>query len=122
MRLATRPPPATWRMRSGLTLLRSPSPSSSSTSTGRGTFPNTTGSTGRSRAARVLETTPVDWSRALAVHRQQAASGAGHQRSVRLVDLIIAAVAERAGLAVVHIDEDYERITAITGQATRRLP
>jgi predicted nucleic acid-binding protein len=75
----------------------------------------------RLRAARVLETTPPDWTRALAVHRQLAASGASHQRSVRLVDLIVAAVAERAGLRLVHIDEDYERIATITGQPTRSL-
>ena len=75
----------------------------------------------RLRAAHVLETTPADWRRALAVHRSLAALGAGHQRSVRLVDLIVAAVAERAGYPVVHVDEDYERIASITGQATRRL-
>ena len=75
----------------------------------------------RLRAARVLETTPADWGRALGVHRSLAALGAGHQRSVRLVDLIIAAVAERLGHAVVHVDEDYERIASITGQPTRRL-
>ena len=75
----------------------------------------------RLRAAHVLETTPADWRRALAVHRSLAALGPGHQRSVRLVDLIIAAVAERVGYAVVHVDEDYERIASITGQPTRRL-
>jgi predicted nucleic acid-binding protein len=71
------------------------------------------------RAARLIRTTPEDWDRALAVHRRLAASGAGHQRSVRLVDLIVAAAAERNGLAVVHYDEDYDRIAAITGQPTR---
>lgn len=75
----------------------------------------------RLRAARVLDTTPADWRRALEVHRRLAASGAGHQRSVRLVDLIVAAVAEGAGYAIVHVDEDYERIATLTNQATRRL-
>ena len=75
----------------------------------------------RLRAAQVLDTTPTDWHRALAVHRSLAALGPGHQRSVRLVDLIVAAVAERFGYPVVHVDEDYERIASITGQATRRL-
>ena len=75
----------------------------------------------RLRAARVIDTTPADWRRAMEVHRRLAASGAGHQRSVRLVDLIVAAVAENGGLPVVHIDEDYERIAALTGQRTRRL-
>lgn len=75
----------------------------------------------RLRAAHVLETTTADWRRALEVHRSLAALGAGHQRSVRLVDLIIAAVAERLGHPIVHLDEDYDRIASITGQPTRRL-
>ena len=70
-------------------------------------------------AARVLSTTPDDWLRALAVHRLLAQSGPGHQRSVRLVDLIVAAVAERHGYPVAHFDQDYERIASLTGQATR---
>lgn len=72
-------------------------------------------------AFRQLTTMPADWERALEVHHRLAALGAGHQRSVQLVDLIIAATAERARLPIVHVDEDYERISAITGQATRRL-
>ncbi len=71
------------------------------------------------RAAHVVRTTPADWDRALAVHRALAAKGPGHQRSVRLPDLIIAAAAERHALPVVHYDEDYDRIAAITGQPTR---
>jgi predicted nucleic acid-binding protein len=75
----------------------------------------------RLRAARLLETTPADWKRALEVHRRLAASGAGHQRSVSLVDLIVAAVAEHARCAIVHFDDDYERIAALTRQPTRPL-
>ena len=70
------------------------------------------------RAARMVETTPADWQQALSVHRELARRP-GHQRSVRLPDLIIAAVATREGLQVVHYDADYDRIAAITGQATR---
>ena len=73
-------------------------------------------------ALRQVPTTPADWQRALDVHRRLAANGAGHQRSVQLLDLLIAAVAERAGYAVVHVDSDYERIATITGQPTRQLP
>jgi predicted nucleic acid-binding protein len=73
------------------------------------------------RATSVLETGPAAWRRALEVHRLLAQSGAGHQRSVRLVDLVIAAVAESNALPLVHIDQDYERIAALTGQPTRRL-
>ena len=71
------------------------------------------------RATHVITTTVDDWARALEVHRALASSGAGHQRSVRLPDLIIAAAAERHGLPIVHYDEDYDRIAAITHQAAR---
>ncbi|HEX4804436.1 MAG TPA: PIN domain nuclease [Conexibacter sp.] len=37
-------------------------------------------------------------------------------RGVSLPDLIIAACAEGAGLAVLHYDADYERIAEVTGQ------
>ena len=33
-------------------------------------------------------------------------------------DLLIAAVAERAGLSVLYYDEDFDRIAAVTGQPT----
>ena len=71
------------------------------------------------RATHVLDTAAADWSRALDVHRTLAASGPGHQRSVRLIDLVIAAAAERHALPIVHYDEDYDRIAEITGQPTR---
>jgi predicted nucleic acid-binding protein len=38
-------------------------------------------------------------------------------RAVPLPDLLIAACAERAGLAVLHYDADFERIAELTGQA-----
>jgi predicted nucleic acid-binding protein len=68
---------------------------------------------------RWLETVPADWRRAREVHRGLAAQGSGHQRSVRIPDLLIAAVGERSGLPVVHYDEDYDRIASITRQQTR---
>jgi predicted nucleic acid-binding protein len=71
------------------------------------------------RAARLIETRPSDWQQALNVHRELARSGPGHQRSVRLPDLIIAAVGAREHLPIVHYDADYDRIAAITGQPTR---
>lgn len=61
----------------------------------------------------------ADWDRVLAVHRRLAESGAGHQRSVSLPDLVIAAVAERNGAELVHYDADYDRIAAVTGQPAR---
>ena len=66
-----------------------------------------------------IATEPADWARAREAHRRLAERGHGEQRSFRIPDLIIAAVAERSGLAVLHYDEDYDRIAAITGQATR---
>lgn len=40
----------------------------------------------------------------------------GQHRAVSLPDLLIAAVAERSGLVVVHYDSDYDAIAAVTGQ------
>jgi predicted nucleic acid-binding protein len=68
---------------------------------------------------RRVETVPADWRRAREVHRRLAGQGAGHQRSVRIPDLLIAAVGERSGVPVAHYDEDYDRIRAVTGQPTR---
>ena len=65
-----------------------------------------------------VATEPVDWRRAIEVQRALAWQTGGGQRSVKVPDLLIAAVAERAGLRLVHYDEDYDRIAAITGQPT----
>lgn len=56
------------------------------------------------------------WQRALEVYEQLAQQGGLHHRSVRHPDLLIAAAAEAAGIPVLHYDEDYDRIAAITGQ------
>ena len=71
------------------------------------------------RAVRLLSTTPDDWRRALEVHRLLAESGSSHQRSVRLVDLIVAAVGERHHYPIAHVDRDYDRIAGLTGQPVR---
>lgn len=71
------------------------------------------------RAARMLGATSEDWARALDVHAALARTGAGHQRRVRIPDLVIGAVAERNEVPLLHYDEDYDRIAAITGQPTR---
>lgn len=54
--------------------------------------------------------------RALAVQRVLSEQGGLHHRSVKLVDLLIAAAAELAGATVWHYDEDYDRVAGITGQ------
>ncbi len=64
---------------------------------------------------------PSEWQRAIDVYGQLADSEGAHQRSVKHPDLLIAAAAESAGIALVHYDEDYERIAAVTGQPHRRL-
>jgi predicted nucleic acid-binding protein len=58
------------------------------------------------------------WERALDVNGQMARQGGLHHRQVRHPDLLIAAAAELAGVPVLHYDEDYDRIAAVTGQAT----
>ena len=63
----------------------------------------------------------VQWERALDVYEQLAATGGKHQRSVKHPDLLIASAAESAGLAVLHYDEDFDRIATVTGQQTRWL-
>lgn len=63
----------------------------------------------------------AQWERALDVYEKLAAKGGKHQRSVKHPDLLIATAAESAGLAVLHYDEDFDRIAAVTGQPTRWL-
>jgi predicted nucleic acid-binding protein len=58
------------------------------------------------------------WSRAIKVYRELAHQGGAHQRSVGHGDLLIAAAAETAGVELLHYDEDFDRIAAITGQPT----
>ena len=60
-----------------------------------------------------------EWARAIDIYRALAHQGGAHQRSVGHSDLLIAAAAESAGVELLHYDEDFERIAAITGQPTR---
>jgi predicted nucleic acid-binding protein len=45
----------------------------------------------------------------------------GQHRGPSIPDLIIAATAELSGLTILHVDKDFDTITAITGQPTTRL-
>jgi predicted nucleic acid-binding protein len=45
----------------------------------------------------------------------------GHHRAPSVPDLLIAAIAERAGLVVLHQDKDFDLIAGVTGQRTERL-
>lgn len=66
-----------------------------------------------------LPTTPGGhrvWQRAIQVQAMLASQGGLHHRSVKIPDLIVAASAEAAGDVVLHYDEDFDRVAAITGQ------
>lgn len=63
-----------------------------------------------------LATEDSDWRRALDVQQQLWADG--KMRAVPLPDLLIAAVAERHRVTVLHYDAYYDHIAAITGQPT----
>ncbi len=56
--------------------------------------------------------------RALEVQRLLAHKAGLHHRSVKIPDLLVAATAELASLTVLHYDEDYERVSAVTAQST----
>ena len=58
-----------------------------------------------------------DWRRAIDVQGELWRNG--QARTVPLPDLLIAAVAERHHVTVLHYDEDYDRITAVTNQPTQ---
>jgi predicted nucleic acid-binding protein len=63
----------------------------------------------------------AQWDRALQVYGRLAEQGGMHHRSVKHPDLLIAAAAEAAGAEILHYDEDYDRIAAITGQPVQWL-
>jgi predicted nucleic acid-binding protein len=73
---------------------------------------------GRLSALHVTPSGPDVWPRAIEVQRRLAHVGGLHHRSVKIADLVIAASAELAGHTVLHYDEDFDRIAAITGQST----
>jgi predicted nucleic acid-binding protein len=62
---------------------------------------------------------PADWAEARRVWRELARRGPLHHRQVKHQDLLIAAVAARNSLAVIHYDSDYDIIASVTGQSTR---
>ena len=53
-----------------------------------------------------------------AVVVQTALARKGHHRSLSIPDLLIAAVAEAAGLTVLHYDSDFDLVAEVTGQPT----
>jgi len=66
-----------------------------------------------------LSVEPSDWDEARRVFRTLADRGPLHHRQVKIPDLLIAAVAARHDVTLVHYDADYEVIASVTGQRTR---
>jgi hypothetical protein len=62
-----------------------------------------------------VNTVEDDYQRAMDV--MQLLAERGWHRAANVADLVIAAVAERVGLSVLHYDADFERIAEVTGQA-----
>ena len=63
--------------------------------------------------------TPKIEGRALEV--QMLLADRGQHRGPSIPDLIVAATAELSGLTILHVDKDFDAITAITGQPTTLL-
>jgi predicted nucleic acid-binding protein len=66
-----------------------------------------------------FEVEPADWTEARRVFAELAGRGPLRHRQVKIPDLLIAAVAARNGLTLVHYDADYDIIAGVTGQPTR---
>jgi predicted nucleic acid-binding protein len=63
--------------------------------------------------------TPASEDRAVEV--QMLLSDRGRHRAPSVPDLLVAAIAELAGLNVLHLDKDFDLIAEVTGQPTERL-
>jgi predicted nucleic acid-binding protein len=71
----------------------------------------------RRRALPLIDMSQRDFDRATDVLEGLAKSG--HHRAARIPDLLIAAVAERNSLTVLHYDKDFDLIGKVTGQAVQ---
>lgn len=60
----------------------------------------------------------ADWGRALDLGEALAEEGGSLHRAPSMPDAIVAVAAERAGLAVLHYDKDFDLIAGVTGQPT----
>ena len=65
----------------------------------------------------LLRVEPQDWDRARTLYRSIARVSGGYQQSVPIADALVAAVAQRNDVMLVHYDEDFDRIASVTGQA-----
>jgi predicted nucleic acid-binding protein len=71
----------------------------------------------RARAFPLAVMGQADFDRAIEVMAELARRGL--HRSVGIPDLLIAAVAEREGLTLIHYDADYDFVAGVTGQPMR---
>lgn len=71
----------------------------------------------RALAFPLVTTTQADFDRAMEVMELLAA--AHKHRSVKVPDLVIAAIAERARMIVIHYDADFDHVAEVTGQKTQ---
>ena len=74
----------------------------------------------REELAVALATIPIqeaDFERAAEVMGKLATRG--QHRTAKLPDLLLASAAERAGLTILHYDEDFDRIAQVTAQPAR---
>lgn len=70
------------------------------------------------RALPALDARPEDWVQAFETYELLAARGPLHHRQVARMDLLIAAVAQRHRVPVLHYDTDFDLIAEVTGQPT----
>lgn len=68
----------------------------------------------RAQSFPAVPTEEVDFDRAADVMETLAL--AGRHRAASIPDLLLAAIAERNGLTILHYDRDFEFIAAVTGQ------
>jgi len=66
-------------------------------------------------------TSEREWRRALDVMHSLADRGPLHHRQVPIIDLLVAAAAERAEVSVLHYDAHFDLIAEVTGQPVRAI-
>lgn len=71
----------------------------------------------RHAAYEYLPTQDEDWQRTFEV--QRALAQQSRWRDVGMPDLLIAAIAERHAVTLIHYDADFDTISRVTGQETR---